>query len=554
MDGAHHIPSKREVQISPSMKDQHGLSQVFDIDDVRERRMKKGGEKYNQVQPVALGQSRKIPSSENRKAMSEKEKTELLQRIIGGGSQQFPSGMREFILGCFQLAEQHKFDQSAHMLLVQQLKDLISKAYTEKKEYINDWWSQTIPCLTKSRTELVLACDKPSRKPSAPVSSPLQSSLPPPPPPPPPSQEAVRGTLRVPPPPPTVDMARRQNSNTVAPDRLASRSRGSTELERRRKRMERFSNDSTGSKKSKVTSDENFANLNAISTNFYKFDKNKPVVGRCQTLEKKYLRLTSEPNPDLVRPLNVLKKAYDSILEKHTKGEASYAYLCDQFKSMRQDLRVQIIENQFALKVYQTHARLALQNNDIGEFNQCQSRLGQLFELSNLPNSNLEEFVSYRILYYLMMNNQNSINELKLKYMTAENLAVYRHPIVRHALKMANSLLMDDYHSFFKLYAETSGPTRCLVDTFISRERLRALNTISKSYNQIPLPFLFKELQLQSFDEGVEFIEQLGLSQYVSYKNKGQEGELATLNTKTSRFSIIQQFEKSKRVDIKGQI
>lgn len=113
---------------------------------------------------------------------------------------------------------------------------------------------------------------------------------------------------------------------------------------------------------------------------------------------------------------------------------------------------------------------------------------------------------------------------------------------------------MDDYHSFFKLYAETSGPTRCLVDTFISRERLRALNTISKSYNQIPLPFLFKELQLQSFDEGVEFIEQLGLSQYVSYKNKGQEGELATLNTKTSRFSIIQQFEKSKRVDIKGQI
>ncbi|SCU81805.1 LANO_0B04236g1_1 [Lachancea nothofagi CBS 11611] len=530
------------------MGDQHQLSRVFDLPSGKNRRVKAQprAKNYNQVQPISLGQQRHSTSNgagEVKTSMTDKEKTELLQRIIEDSGQSHPSGMREFILGCFQLAEHNNFDQRSNVVLVQQLKDLVGKAYVEKKEYVNDWWSQTLPCLTKNHLELRLVCDR--------VNPPPVGHRPLPPPPPPPPASLPEKT-------PLPPKMKGKVSKPVQPKKVLSstltKMKDSKEAERRKKRMERFSDTSNNTKKNRNDSDENFANLNAISTNFYKFDKNKPVVGRCQTLEKKYLRLTSEPKPDLVRPLNVLKKAFELIMRKHKNKEASYSYLCDQFKSLRQDLRIQIIENQFTLKVYQTHARLALENNDIGEFNQCQSRLGQLFELPNITKSNLEEFVNYRILYYLMMNNHNSVNELKLKYLAAENLAVYRHPVVRHALEMARSLLVGDYHSFFKLYSMTSGPSKCLVNTFINRERLRALDTISKSYNQVPLSFLFPEFQLGNCETGLSFLSQLGLEEHIIIKNKGQHDEYALLNTKSCRFSIIQQYEKAKRVDIKGQI
>ncbi len=55
--------------------------------------------------------------------------------------------------------------------------------------------------------------------------------------------------------------------------------------------------------------------------------------------------------------------------KKWKKGEADYRYIDEQFRSMRQDLTVQRIKNQLAIKIYETHARIALEMADLDQFN-----------------------------------------------------------------------------------------------------------------------------------------------------------------------------------------
>lgn len=63
------------------------------------------------------------------------------------------------------------------------------------------------------------------------------------------------------------------------------------------------------------------------------------IVGSSTNLEKPYLRLTSVPDPNNVRPLPILRQTLE-LLKKKWRTENNYNYICDQFKSMRQDLTV----------------------------------------------------------------------------------------------------------------------------------------------------------------------------------------------------------------------
>lgn len=96
------------------------------------------------------------------------------------------------------------------------------------------------------------------------------------------------------------------------------------------------------------------------------------IKGTCQDLEKRYLRLTSAPDPSTVRPENVLinalkwvkkrwrkRKKYSSQADMEAK--TPYMWASEQLKSIRQDLTVQHIQNSFTVNVYETHAKLALE-------------------------------------------------------------------------------------------------------------------------------------------------------------------------------------------------
>lgn len=200
-----------------------------------------------------------------------------------------------------------------------------------------------------------------------------------------------------------------------------------------------------------------------------------PIVGRCQDLEKNYFRLTSAPNPDTVRPLHVLEKTLD-LLKKKWRKENNYTYICDQFKSLRQDLTVQHIRNEFTVNVYEIHARIALEKGDLGEYNQCQTQLRALYA-QNLGGHPME-FKAYRILYFIYTRNQTAINDALADLTPADKSDL----AVKHALEVRSALALGNYHRFFQLYLDTPNMGAYLMDMFVDRERLSALACICKAY------------------------------------------------------------------------
>lgn len=104
------------------------------------------------------------------------------------------------------------------------------------------------------------------------------------------------------------------------------------------------------------------------------------IIGTSTDFEKPYFRLTSKPDPKTIRPENILKKALAYFKEKWRKGEIKYEYFSEQLRSIRQDLTVQGIRNKFSVEIYQAHIRLALEAQDLDQYNSCMSRLFELYK------------------------------------------------------------------------------------------------------------------------------------------------------------------------------
>ena len=199
-----------------------------------------------------------------------------------------------------------------------------------------------------------------------------------------------------------------------------------------------------------------------------------PIIGRSQKLEKNYFRLTSAPNPDDVRPIEVLRKTLE-LLKKKWRSDSNYVYICDQFKSLRQDLTVQHIKNDFTTTVYEIHARIALEKGDLGEYNQCQSQLRALYK-QNLGGHPVE-FKAYRILYFIHTQNRTDMNDVLSDLTPADK----QEPAIKHALDVRSAMALGNFHKFFKLYLGVPNMGAYLMDMFVERERLAALSSICKA-------------------------------------------------------------------------
>ncbi|KAJ4406979.1 hypothetical protein N0V91_004145 [Didymella pomorum] len=273
-----------------------------------------------------------------------------------------------------------------------------------------------------------------------------------------------------------------------------------------------------------------------------------PVVGTNMALEKSYFRLTAPPKAETVRPLAVLEKTLAMLIKKW-RAEKNYNYICNQFKSLRQDLTVQHIKNAFTVKVYETHARISLEKGDTGEYNQCQTQLKALYAL-NLGGKPAE-FKAYRILYFVYTCNKTDMNDMLAELTPADKT----HPWIKHALDVRSALALGNSHKFFRLYLEAPNLGGYLMDLFIERERLAALANMSRAYISITLRFLTDELAFDNDEVCREFLESHGAQNNIEEKFDDKTGKQYRVKIREGA-ALFEQLRAAafSKVDIKGQI
>lgn len=229
------------------------------------------------------------------------------------------------------------------------------------------------------------------------------------------------------------------------------------------------------------------------------------VVGQSQLLEKPYLRLCGPPDPALVRPEHVLRQALKHCIDKW-RSEKDYRFIEEQFRSIRQDMTVQGIRNAFTIEVYETNARVALENSDLGQFNQCQTQLRELHKSLSVPleGSNREEFLCYRLLYLSLMNMRHDLLKLSGE-LTAEEKQLDG---VKFADAFRRAFIEGNFHRVLKLSIKGPFLSSTLIHIFLNRLRMTYLVLIARAHYTAGIGYLRDELMFSTSSECERFLNE----------------------------------------------
>jgi len=215
-------------------------------------------------------------------------------------------------------------------------------------------------------------------------------------------------------------------------------------------------------------------------------------------------------------------------------SEKNYLYKCDQLKSIRQDFTVQRIQNELSVKVYETHARLAIESGDLAEYNQCQSQLKRLYG-EGVKGCNLE-FSAYNLLYLVHSNNKRDL----LSSMASLPKEAKKDTAVKHALQVRYAFLSANYVLFFKLYKMAPNLNSCLMDLYVEQMRFAAIKCMSKSYRPtVPVRYAARVLGFVGVDKVCEALEECEewLKAHGAILSVDNNGELQ-IDTKVSSTSF----------------
>lgn len=305
-----------------------------------------------------------------------------------------------------------------------------------------------------------------------PTAAHLQPSAPTPPPPTaPPSYASV-----APPKPTVVKRAREEDVLMLSPQQLQPQYTG---------KMVSFASETASL----------FSNLCSSTTATQASSSGRRFVGTSTALERAYSR--DEPTPADIRPLPVLKRAFEHVKRRaEALGDNGPRFLAEQLKGLRQDLRVQNIQNHFSSVVYEAAARACLAIGDLGDFNQCQAALKGLHrkfgstsncELSGLNSE--EEFLWYRIAYLAFCGQSETLAAELMSVSTKEAGALS---------PLCSSILTEDGALVSHFVLSAPAPELpLLVGIFLQKQRAAWLgNALGGIRGNIPTPLLFHAVAL----------------------------------------------------------
>lgn len=285
---------------------------------------------------------------------------------------------------------------------------------------------------------------------------------------------------------------------------------------------------------------------NVLSKKLKSKNQAPPFVGTNTNLEKDFLRLTTYPRSEDVRPYDVLIKSLAHIKQKYIQDE-DFDWVNNQLKSVRQDIVCQGIRCRFVLDVYETHARILLEHGDLNEFNQCQTMIRSLTEKGVGGNSNsvdssseastmvfsnsmlsvdddddecllkqsdesLREFRSYALLYALVRNSRvelkRELDRMK-DLLMVEGHSSSHESCCEHALQVLKAVEECNYRTFFRLYGSAPHMSAYLMDFLVKRVRDQAYERITSAYRpHVSVEDIREWLYLDDMEEARRFLRQ----------------------------------------------
>ncbi|CAF2123946.1 unnamed protein product [Rotaria magnacalcarata] len=247
-------------------------------------------------------------------------------------------------------------------------------------------------------------------------------------------------------------------------------------------------------------------------------DSTKVLVGTSQKLEKNYLRLTSEADPATIRPISILERAFSFVMDKYRLNK-EWSYISDQLKSIRQDLMVQSIRNDFTVLVYEENARISLEMGDREQFNQCQTQLETLYD-NGCNRSHINEFLVYRLLYSLLLNDYKKTTRILIDIDTVKKTAAAngksKAKDIEHinlALELCTAIRRKNYIRFFIIYRSLPQLASCLVNLFIDIYRKQVLKVLLWGFApSFPIEAITEMLAYGSNDTCQKHLTTLGIT------------------------------------------
>ncbi|KAJ4756672.1 SAC3/GANP/Nin1/mts3/eIF-3 p25 family [Rhynchospora pubera] len=275
-------------------------------------------------------------------------------------------------------------------------------------------------------------------------------------------------------------------------------------------------------------------------------DKHERLDGdRNQTTKflavKKYNR-TAERDPDLIRPLPILMKTMDYLLELLDRPYGDdflglYNFLWDRMRAVRMDLRMQHIFNLEAISMLEQMIRLHIvamhefceynkgegfsegfdAHLNIEQMNKASVELFQMYEDHRRKGISIpteKEFRGYYALLKLDKHPGYKVEPAELSLDLAKMSSEVRHsPEIAFAREVAKSCRVGNYISFFRLAKKATFLQACLMHAHFSKLRIEALASLHSSFpiNQgMPLSQLENMLAMEG--EDIEnFVEHHGL-------------------------------------------